>query len=326
MPNISHFSFNSQGLNFNTNIEDSQENAITEPFKTVNQTDESSSSLAQISNVNTETSYVQCNTLSTLEIMQLIEKYKSKRKTPSSFLIYKNKHKLNPSEAKMKYEHETDDVRETYKRLAEMMRSGSTSNFINLAATSFESSVQNTSINLHQPITQKERVPDFNNIFDETASLQQTFQLSHLSCPSSKSIQAHLTNNTLYPMSAIVQGEYCNELNSISSYQALISPTINPLDICNKNGLITSNGILNDKHHMSNWSEFQTSSNAYVQGINQFENDVLFNHNNTAPCIDEESLLFGQSQMEMTQIIEQPSFFPSEESMFYDNNLRYYFY
>ncbi|KAF0538639.1 hypothetical protein F8M41_007593 [Gigaspora margarita] len=150
---------------------------------------------------------VQYNSLSTLEVKQLIEKYKSKKKTPSSFLLYKNRNILYPSEAKMKYEHETNDC------------------------------------------------------------------------------------------------------------------LLKPLDICNKNVLIAPNEILNDKCHMSNWSEFPTLSKTYVQGINQFESDVnrniLFDPNDAMFYIDEASSLFEPSRMEI-------SFLSSEELMFYDNYYKYF--
>ncbi|CAG8722488.1 14773_t:CDS:1 [Gigaspora margarita] len=114
--------------------------------------------------------------------------------------------------------------------MAEIMRSGSTSNFINLVAAS---SVQNTSINLHQPIIQKEPVLDINNITNKPMLLEH-FQLSCQPCSTSKSTLNNSTNNTSYPMSAISQIESCYELNSTSSYQVLVNPSINPLDIAIK--------------------------------------------------------------------------------------------
>ncbi|CAG8635198.1 17281_t:CDS:1 [Cetraspora pellucida] len=55
------------------------------------------------------------------EIQQLIQKYNVKR-TPSSFLIYKTKHKLHPSAAKKAYDEEPKHVRLAYEKYAEIIR------------------------------------------------------------------------------------------------------------------------------------------------------------------------------------------------------------
>ncbi|CAG8732769.1 15710_t:CDS:1 [Dentiscutata erythropus] len=62
---------------------------------------------------------------------------KTKKRAPSGFILYKNQNKLNPSNAKVAYENETEDVRIAFERQAEMLRFGADSNFINLDKRSF---------------------------------------------------------------------------------------------------------------------------------------------------------------------------------------------
>ncbi|CAG8721568.1 11379_t:CDS:1, partial [Racocetra fulgida] len=56
------------------------------------------------------------------EIQQLIQQYNGKKRTPSGFLIYKNKHKFHPYAAKKAYYKEPMHVRLAYDKYAEIIR------------------------------------------------------------------------------------------------------------------------------------------------------------------------------------------------------------
>ncbi|CAG8533582.1 13522_t:CDS:1 [Dentiscutata heterogama] len=66
-----------------------------------------------------------------------MSKKNSTRRSPSSFILYKNENKFNPSVAKQNYENVAKEVRRAYERRAEMMRLNTTSIFINLGKKDF---------------------------------------------------------------------------------------------------------------------------------------------------------------------------------------------
>ncbi|CAG8654190.1 9749_t:CDS:1 [Cetraspora pellucida] len=66
--------------------------------------------------------------LSKEDIQNLMKKSKGKTKTPCSFILYKNKHRLSPKEARKAYKNESLKVRMDYEQCAELIRL-STNNF-----------------------------------------------------------------------------------------------------------------------------------------------------------------------------------------------------
>ncbi|RIB26030.1 hypothetical protein C2G38_2164511 [Gigaspora rosea] len=123
---------------------------------------------------------------------------KIKKRTPSSFILYKNKYNLSPRVAKQKYNQETEEVRIAFDRQAEMLRLKSTSKFINLDATFFNDRVgryERTVSAFNDPETKL--CPHLNNVTNNPTSLEQSFfQISHGNLMTQNETLFHLNHTT----------------------------------------------------------------------------------------------------------------------------------
>ncbi|KAF0392554.1 hypothetical protein F8M41_010503 [Gigaspora margarita] len=109
---------------------------------------------------------------------------KIKKRTPSSFILYKNKYNLSPQVARQKYKQEPEEVRIAFDRQAEILRFKSTSKFINLDSscfTFFNDRVDNTSVPVSAVNDPETKLcPHLNNVTNSPTSLEQSFfQTSH---------------------------------------------------------------------------------------------------------------------------------------------------